>query len=320
MKYKIRLAPMAGITDWPFRELCRLQGAECCYTEMISAIGLLRAPSGHASFFRPLTPGPGEYPLIAQIFGSDPNGMADAADKISHMGTFYGIDINMGCPANRIVGAGSGSALLKNPLLAGRIMESVVKSSALPISVKIRLGWDDESINAPQIAKIAEDAGISEITIHSRTRRQQFSGKADWDMIGRVKASVSIPVIGNGDIFTAQDVPDMLSQTHADAVMIGRGALGNPWIFNQIQALLNNEPYAYPDTNKKVNMALTHLEKMCQWKSEHVAVREMRKHILWYIRGIPGKKEISQRIHAAETAVDMQAALQAIHVKDDVNA
>lgn len=305
----IRLAPMAGVTDWPFRTLCAQMGADICYTEMISAMGLLCAPKSNVATGHLLAVGEKEAPLIAQIFGRDADVMARAAKELEQTGRYIGIDINMGCPAQKIVSGGQGSALMKEPLLAGRIMETVSKNVLLPVSVKMRLGWDENSQNAVQMAHIARESGIKEITVHGRTRNQHYQGKADWDGIKRVKDSVKITVFANGDIFSASDALYLLKHTGCDGVMVGRGALGNPFLFRQIKALLAGAEETCPTPSDRVRTALDHIEMMCAWKREDIAVKEMRKHIAWYIKGVHGAARMRQKVNLAMTKGELCEAL-----------
>lgn len=305
----LRLAPMAGVTDWPFRTLCFQMGAQMCYTEMISAMGYLSVPAHHIATAQLLEVGPDEGLLAVQIFGHDPEVMAKAAARLQNTGKFIGIDINMGCPAHKIVGGGEGSALMREPVLAGRIMEKVVRAALLPVSVKLRLGWDDDSRNVLELARIAQESGVREITVHGRTRMQQYSGKADWDAIAQVKQAICIPVIANGDIFSASDALNILAHTGADGLMIGRGALGNPWLFSQIRALQNGLMQAPPMFLERCETALRHAEMMCAWKPESVAVAEMRKHLSWYIQGVHGAARMRVKINQAQTLNQVRQAL-----------
>lgn len=312
MAFDLRLAPMAGVSDWPFRLLCFEQGCDAAYTEMVSAMGLKYAPPDSLPTAQLLETHPDEGPVYVQIFGKEPEVMAWATDRLSGTGRYRGIDINMGCPALKIAGSGEGSGLMRNPLLAGRIMEAVVKASLLPVSVKLRLGWDDASKNVLEIAKIAQEAGVSAITVHGRTRSQQYGGKADWEAIAQVKRSLSIPVYGNGDVFLAGDALAMAEQTGCDAVLIGRGAMGNPWIFAQVRALQRGEPPLFPEIQERVKTALRHAAMMAAWKGESVAVREMRKHAAWYVAGLRGAAKARVLINGALTMAELEEALLAL--------
>jgi len=293
----IRLAPLAGVTDWPFRLLCFEQGCDCAYTEMVSAMGYVCAPKGQPATEALLERHPDEPKLILQLFGKEPDIMARAAAELSATGRYEGIDINMGCPAPKIACAGEGSGLLRTPDLAESIMREVVKASAVPVSVKLRLGWDENSINVLDMARRAEDAGISEITVHGRTRQQQYAGEANWDYIARVKQLVKIPVLGNGDIFSAEDGMCRLKETGVDGLMIARGAMGNPWLFSQLKALVAGGEAYVPTVKDKIDMALRHYEMLLGWKSQRIAVNEMRKHIGWYLHGVRGAAQMRARIN-----------------------
>ncbi len=305
----IRLAPLCGVTDHIYRTLCFEQGCDLAYTEMISAMGYLCAPDQRAQKDLMLR-GMKEKKLILQLFGKDPSVVAEAAGRISRLGIYDGIDLNMGCPARKVACSGEGSGLMKDPVTAGRMMESAVRASALPVSVKMRIGWDHEHINAVEFAQIAEASGISEITVHGRTREQQYSGAADWEIIAKVKESVSIPVIGNGDLFTAETAVQRILESGVDGIMIGRGALGNPWIFRQIRQSLAGENPSEVSLQERRSMILQHYRMMLDSRPEHIAVREMRKHIGWYLHGLRGcarvRNEINQYIRPEDvfTALD----------------
>lgn len=309
MTLSIRLAPMAGITDWPFRLLCFEQGCDLAYTEMISAMGYLCAPKDNIATRQLLQTAPGEGPLYAQIFGKEPDLMARAAEGIIQTGRYLGLDINMGCPAHKVAGSGEGSGLMKTPLLAGKIMESVRKAVLIPVTVKMRLGWDEDSINVLELCHIAQEAGLDGVAIHGRTRRQQYSGKADWDQIARVKQSLSIPVYGNGDVFSARDGMALARYTGCDGLLIGRGAMGNPWIFHQMKEALNGREASPPTLEERVQTAVRHLKMMAEWKGEAIGVKEMRKHVSWYITGIRGAAQIRARANRAQSAAEMTQAL-----------
>lgn len=283
------LAPMAGVTDRAFRELCVAFGASYVVGEMVSAKGI-SFNSERSKELMLLSEN--ERPAAVQLFGSEPQTVAAAAVTAMEYKPDI-IDINMGCPAPKISGNGAGSALMKNPDLCGEIVEAVCKAVDVPITVKIRKGWDDKSVNAVEVAKICEQAGASAITVHGRTREQFYSGKADLDIISEVKKAVNIPVIGNRDITNANDAAQMLEKTNCDMVMIGRGALGNPWIFREINAWLNDlRPMFPPSPAEKVTVILRHIQAMCDYKGEEIAMREARKHVGWYMKGFKNAAEL----------------------------
>ena len=305
----LRLAPMAGVSDWPFRLLCFEQGCDAAYTEMVSAMGLKCAPPGNLATEQLLKIHPDEGPVFLQIFGKEPDIMAWAAAKLAQTGLYRGIDINMGCPAPKIAGNGEGCGLMQTPKLAEGIMQAVVKASLLPVSVKLRLGWDESSINVLELAKAAEQAGVGCVTVHGRTRSQQYGGKADWDAIAQVKRSLSIPVLGNGDVFGAADAKAMLEHTGCDGILIGRGAMGNPWLFSQAKAVFHGEVPTSPSVSQRVDTALRHARMMAHWKGEDVAIREMRKHIGWYAGGLMGASKLRTMANAAKTMTDLEECL-----------
>ena len=298
---QIRLAPLCGVTDHVYRTLCFEQGCETAYTEMISAMGYLCAPEQRAQkelMFR----GKHERKLILQLFGKDPATVAEAARRISRMGIYDGIDLNMGCPARKIACSGEGCGLMKDPDTAEKIMKETVRVSALPVSVKMRIGWDRDHINAVDFAKMAEDSGISEITVHGRTREQQYSGTADWKIIQQVKQNVTIPVIGNGDIFTAENALIRLRETGVDGIMIGRGTLGNPWIFREIHWMLSGKKTVEVKLKERQEMIHRHYCMMLESRPEQIAIREMRKHIGWYLHGLRDSAKIRNEInHSTST-------------------
>ena len=293
---RIRLAPLCGVTDHIYRTLCFEQGCETAYTEMISAMGYLCAPDQRAQK-ELMRRGEKEDRLILQLFGKEPDIVADAAGRISSLGIYDGIDLNMGCPARKVACSGEGSGLMKDPHRAEKMMRETVKKSVLPVSVKMRIGWDREHINAVEFAKIAEESGITEITVHGRTREQQYSGNADWDIIAEVKKSVSIPVIGNGDLFTASDAVTRMRNTGVDGIMIGRGALGNPWIFREIRAAVEGNEVNEVTLQERFRMILRHYGMMLESRPEHIAIREMRKHIGWYLHGLRGSAKVRNEIN-----------------------
>lgn len=291
---EVFLSPMAGVTDLPFRTICKEKGCGMLYTEMINAKALCYNDENTKKMTKIEDE---EHPIAIQIFGSEPEYMGRATEILnSHPNEI--LDINMGCPAPKVVKNGDGSALMRNPKLAEEVMKAVVKNSTKPVTLKIRKGWDDQSINAVEIAKIAEQSGISAVAIHGRTREQYYSGKADWDIIKEIKDAISIPVIGNGDVFEIEDAINMLEKTNCDAIMIGRGAQGNPWIFNRINHYMETgEILPKPTAKEKINTAIEHMKLAVEEHGEYVAVREMRKHIGWYIKGLKNSARYRDEIN-----------------------
>ena len=291
------LAPMAGIADRAFRELCVQHGAAYTVTEMVSSKGLTMGDKKSAQL---LTIG-SERPCGAQIFGDDPETMAQAAKKCLAFSPEI-IDINMGCPAPKIASNGGGASLMKNPQLAYEITKAVAEAVPVPVTVKIRKGWDNDSINAVQMAALAEKAGAAAVTVHGRTKEQMYSGKVDYDIIAEVKKAVSIPVIGNGDITDEQSATMMMEKTNCDAIMIGRGALGNPWIFSRINAYFDECRVLPPPTiTQKMVTMLGHVQKIIEYKDEYIGMREARHHAGYYTKGLRGgatlRREICQMEH-----------------------
>ena len=303
------LAPLAGITDGPFRRLCAEQGAALVYSEMVSAKGLWYKDKNTGKLLEIL---PGEDPVAYQLFGHEPEIMAFAARELEGSGNVI-FDINMGCPVPKIVKNGEGSALMKNPDLAHDVIAAAVKNTSKPVTVKIRAGWDAASVNAVEVARAAADAGAAAIAVHGRTREQYYSGKADWSVIAAVKRAVDIPVIGNGDVTDAQAGLRMMEETGCDFVMVGRGALGNPWIFAELNAAWRGEPLPPPPTKEdKKQMMLRHFGDVLELKGEYVAVREMRKHVGWYLKGVPGAAAFRGRINQINSAEELRQAIEEI--------
>ena len=306
----VRLAPLCGVTDHVYRTICFEQECDIAYTEMISAMGYLCAPEQRATR-ELMKKGKNEGKLILQLFGKDPDIVAEAAKKISSLGIYDGIDLNMGCPARKVACSGEGAGLLRQPELAGRMMEKTVKASCLPVSVKIRIGWDHEHINAIEIARIAESSGISEITVHGRTREQQYAGKADWEIIKAIKEKIKIPVIGNGDIFSEGDAMQKMSDAEPDGIMIGRGALGNPWIFKNIKRKMKGESVLPVSPEERYRMILHHYKMMMDSREKRIAVREMRKHIGWYLHGFRGAARVRDIINRSQEPEEVLSILNA---------
>jgi len=315
LPYGLFLAPMAGVTDRAFRQICALHGAEYTFSEMISAKAVHyndKKTAELAAFDE------GEKPLSLQIFGHEPDIMAESAARLANNTYAHctntaipnGIDINMGCPVHKVAGNGDGSALMKDPVTVGEIVRQVVEALPLPVTVKIRSGWNEMGKNAVEIAKIAEANGASAITVHGRTREQMYSGKADRTVIRDVKKAVSIPVIGNGDVFCAADALEMFEETNCDGIMIGRGSYGNPWIFEEIRAALEGKSFTPPTYSERMATALDQLERMIAYKGERIAIPEARKHMAWYVRGLRGSAGIRGRINGLTTFEEVKALLE----------
>lgn len=309
LKNAIALAPMAGVTDLPFRLLCKEQGCGLMYTEMVSAKALLYKNRNTKPL---LETRPEEEPVAVQLFGSDPEIMSEMALQLEE-GPYAIIDVNMGCPVPKIVNNGEGSALMKDPKLVEQILTALVKAINKPVTVKIRKGFDDDHVNAVEIAKIAEACGVAAVAVHGRTRAQYYSGQADWDIIAQVKDAVKIPVIGNGDVDSPEKAKAILEQTGCDGVMIGRAAEGNPWIFREVVSYLENGTIpARPTNREKREMILRHAALQLEYKGEYTGVREMRKHLSWYTVGMPHSAHFRQTINTMEKMDELIRGVQEI--------
>ena len=298
LKNNIILAPMAGVSDLPFRLLCAEQGAGMVCMEMVSAKAIYY---NNKNTDQLMETHPGEHPVSLQLFGSEPDIIADMAKRIEER-PFDVLDFNMGCPVPKVVNNHEGSALMKNPELVEEILSKLVKAVQKPVTVKFRKGFDDAHVNAVEIAKIAEACGVAAVAVHGRTREQYYSGQADWDIIAKVKESVKIPVIGNGDVDSPEKAKALLEQTGCDGVMIGRAAQGNPWIFGQVRDYLENGIIPPAPTNReKREMILRHAALQLEYKGEYTGVREMRKHLSWYTVGMPNSARFRQVINTMET-------------------
>lgn len=300
------LAPMAGVTDLPFRLLCKEQGAGLLCMEMVSAKAIQYNNKNTKAL---LEIHPEEEPVSLQLFGSDPEVISEVAKQIEEL-PFAILDINMGCPVPKIVRNGEGSALMNQPNLVHEIVSKTVKAIQKPVTVKIRKGFNDESINAVEIAKIIEDAGGAAVAVHGRTREQYYSGKADWDIIRQVKEAVSIPVIGNGDVTSGESALAMMRETGCDGVMIGRGAQGNPWIFSELREYeKTGQMPARPSNEELKEMMLRHARLQMQYKGDFLGIREMRKHVAWYTTGLPNSAKLRGEINAVESYEELQELL-----------
>jgi len=314
IKNNVFLAPMAGITDKPFRILCKEMGCGLVYSEMVSAKGMFYESKNTHKL---LESDEAERPVAVQLFGSDPRIMADMAKRLEDLPIDI-IDVNMGCPAPKIVKNGEGSALMKTPELVGEIVKALVEGQKKPVTIKFRKGFDDNLVNAVEIAKIAEANGASAVAVHGRTREQYYSGKADWDIIKDVKNAVKIPVIGNGDVDSPQKAKELFEYTGCDAIMIGRGAQGNPWIFKRtLHYLETGILLPEPTAQERAETALRHARMLIDYKGEYIGVREMRRHLSEYTKGLPGASAMRGKINCAESYEEMEEMIHQYFIEQN---
>ena len=308
-KGSLLLAPMAGVTDKVYREICTRFGADGTVTEMVSAKGYLLTPREREEVVQLRETSPGERCAL-QIFGSDADFMGRAAERLCE-DRFFALDVNMGCPAPKIVSGGDGSAMLRDLPNAERVLRAVVRNATLPVTVKMRMGWDEASVNYLDAGRMAQDCGAAAVTLHARTRSEMYSGRAHWEAIAELSARLSIPVIGNGDVESAQDAQEMLRQTGCYAVMVGRGAMGNPWIFRDWQRARQGLPPAAPSPRERIETAHAHARALVAHKGEYIGLREMRKHAAWYLKGLRGSAQVRERVNLAQSLGELSDILQA---------
>ena len=304
------LAPMAGVTDMPFRAICHEMGCPMATSEMVSAKGYLLSPKGNRATAQLLAVSPGEEGAVAlQLFGHEPEIMARAAEELTRDGRYAMLDINMGCPVPKIVGNGEGSALMREPVRAAELIAAVAKASHVPVSVKMRMGFESGSETYLLLGQLAQESGAAMITLHARTRSQFYEGHADWSAIRRLRERVTIPVVGNGDVASAQDALRMLEETGCAGVAVGRAAQGNPWIFAQIRDAFAGRPVCEPEPEEKLVVLMRHARDLAQLKGEDVAVREMRRHVVCYVKGMPGAARVRTRVNEVISLSQLEALM-----------
>lgn len=318
LKKGAMLAPMAGVTDMPYRVICRQMGCPMAVSEMLSAKGYVLAPKGSRAVREIAAVDPIEQGAIAlQIFGHEPEIMAQAAEELTRSGEYALLDINMGCPVPKIVGNGEGSALMRTPELAASVIRAVAAASHVPVTVKMRLGFEAGSEAYLQLGELAQENGAAMITLHARTRNQFYEGRADWNAIRKLKQRISIPVVGNGDVTSAQDALRMLEETGCDGVAVGRAAQGNPWIFEQISAAMQGKPEREVVPQEKLDVLMHHARALAAFKGEGIAVREMRRHIVCYVRGMRDAAKLRTRVNAIVSMKELEETMTAFMLKGE---